>query len=62
MILSIYKDFGFEDIVVKFSDRPEKRVGEDEIWDKAEKALIEAVESTNQKFELNPGEGAFLWP
>ena len=61
LILSIYKDFGFEDIVVKFSDRPEKRVGEDDIWDKAEKALIEAVESTNQKFELNPGEGAFLW-
>ena len=62
LILSIYKDFGFEDIVVKFSDRPEKRVGDDEIWDKAEKALIEAVESTNQKFELNPGEGAFYGP
>ena len=62
LILSIYKDFGFEDIVVKFSDRPEKRVGDDIIWDKAEKALIEAVESTNQKFELNPGEGAFYGP
>ena len=60
LILSIYKDFGFEDIVVKFSDRPEKRVGEDDIWDKAEKALIEAVESTNQKFELNLVKGLFM--
>ena len=62
LILSIYKDFGFENIVVKFSDRPEKRVGDDNIWDKAEKALIEAVDSTNQKYELNPGEGAFYGP
>ena len=62
LILSIYKDFGFENIVVKFSDRPEKRVGDDNIWDKAEKALMEAVESTNQKYELNPGEGAFYGP
>ena len=61
-ILSIYKDFGFENIVVKFSDRPEKRVGDDNIWDKAEKALMEAVVSTNQKYELNPGEGAFYGP
>ena len=59
LILSIYKDFGFDNIVVKFSDRPEKRVGDDSIWDKAEKALIDAVETTNQKYELNPGEGAF---
>jgi threonyl-tRNA synthetase len=62
LILSIYKDFGFDDIVVKFSDRPEKRVGDDSIWDKAEKALIDAVETTNQKYELNPGEGAFYGP
>ena len=62
LILSIYKDFGFENIVVKFSDRPEKRVGDDNIWDKAEKALMEAVDSTNQKYELNPGEGAFYGP
>ena len=61
-ILSIYRDFGFENIVVKFSDRPEKRVGDDNIWDKAEKALMEAVDSTNQKYELNPGEGAFYGP
>lgn len=62
LILSIYKDFGFENIVVKFSDRPEKRVGDDSIWDKAEKALMDAVDSTNQKYELNPGEGAFYGP
>ncbi|MBL6624176.1 MAG: threonine--tRNA ligase [Rhizobiales bacterium] len=62
LILSIYKDFGFDNIVVKFSDRPEKRVGDDSIWDKAEKALIDAVETTNQKYELNPGEGAFYGP
>jgi threonyl-tRNA synthetase len=62
LILSIYTDFGFDNIVVKFSDRPEKRVGDDSIWDKAEKALIDAVETTNQKYELNPGEGAFYGP
>jgi len=62
LILSIYRDFGFDNIVVKFSDRPEKRVGDDSIWDKAEKALIDAVEITNQKYELNPGEGAFYGP
>ena len=62
LILSIYRDFGFDNIVVKFSDRPEKRVGDDSIWDKAEKALIDAVETTNQKYELNPGEGAFYGP
>jgi threonyl-tRNA synthetase len=62
LILSIYKDFGFENIVVKFSDRPEKRVGDDSIWDKAEKALMDAVDSANQKYELNPGEGAFYGP
>jgi threonyl-tRNA synthetase len=62
LILSIYKDFGFENIGVKFSDRPEKRVGDDSIWDKAEKALMDAVDSANQKYELNPGEGAFYGP
>ena len=62
LILEIYKDLGFKDVILKYSDRPNLRVGADEIWDKAEKALIEAVESTNQKFELNPGEGAFYGP
>ena len=62
LILSIYKDFGFSDVVIKFSDRPPKRVGEDQIWDKAETALIEAMEATGLKYSLNPGEGAFYGP
>ena len=62
LILSIYKDFGFEDIVIKFSDRPEKRVGEDAIWDKAEYALQEAVKEAGLTCQLNPGEGAFYGP
>ena len=62
LVLDIYKDFGFEDIVVKFSDRPEKRVGSDEIWDQSEAALKIAVEATGLAYELNPGEGAFYGP
>ena len=61
-MLSIYADFGFTDVVVKFSDRPEKRVGEDAVWDEAEAALKHAVEVTGQSYELNPGEGAFYGP
>ena len=62
LILSIYKDFGFENIRIKFSDRPEKRVGDDAIWDKSEKALKKAMEITGLKYTLNPGEGAFYGP
>jgi len=62
LILSIYKDFGFENVRIKFSDRPEKRVGNDAIWDKSEKALKEAMEITGLKYTLNPGEGAFYGP
>ncbi len=62
MILSIYKDFGFEDVIIKFSDRPEKRVGSDEVWDKSEAALKTAVEKAGMSYELNPGEGAFYGP
>ena len=62
LILSIYKDFGFEDVRIKFSDRPEVRVGSDEIWDASEAALKEAVESTGLAYETNPGEGAFYGP
>ena len=61
-MLSIYADFGFTDVVVKFSDRPDKRVGSDEVWDKAEAALKHAVEVAGQDYELNPGEGAFYGP
>lgn len=62
LILSIYKDFGFEDVIIKFSDRPEKRVGDDEVWDKSEAALKTAVEKAGMSYELNPGEGAFYGP
>jgi threonyl-tRNA synthetase len=61
-MLSIYRDFGFEDLRIKFSDRPEKRVGADEVWDKAEAALKRAVEAAGLSYELNPGEGAFYGP
>jgi len=62
MILSIYEDFGFSDVRIKFSDRPEKRVGSDQVWDKAERALQNAVAVAGGKVELNPGEGAFYGP
>ena len=62
LLLSIYKDFGFEDVRIKFSDRPEKRVGDDAIWDKSEKSLRDAIEITGLEYTLNPGEGAFYGP
>jgi threonyl-tRNA synthetase len=62
LILSIYKDFGFDDIHIKFSDRPEKRVGSDDIWDKSEEALKIAIEATGLSYNHNPGEGAFYGP
>ncbi len=62
LILSIYKDFGFDNVRIKFSDRPEKRVGDDTIWDKAEAALMQAMEATGLEYTLNPGEGAFYGP
>ena len=61
-VMSIYRDFGFEDIRIKFSDRPEKRVGSDEVWDEAEKALKTAVDAAGQDYSFNPGEGAFYGP
>ncbi len=62
LILSIYRDFGFEDVRVKFSDRPQKRIGSDAIWDKSEAALQAAVEATGLAYTTNPGEGAFYGP
>jgi threonyl-tRNA synthetase len=58
----VYRDFGFEEVRVKFSDRPEKRAGSDETWDKAEGALKTAVEVAGLEYALNPGEGAFYGP
>jgi threonyl-tRNA synthetase len=62
LILGIYADFGFDDVRVKFSDRPAKRVGSDAIWDQAEAALKEAVRAAGLEYTLNPGEGAFYGP
>jgi len=62
LILSIYRDFGFNDVRIKFSDRPAKRVGSDEIWDKAEAALRNASAAAGIETTLNPGEGAFYGP
>lgn len=62
LLTEVYKDFGFTDIKVKFSDRPEIRAGSDEVWDKAENALKEAVEQAGFTYTLNPGEGAFYGP
>jgi threonyl-tRNA synthetase len=61
-LIEVYKDFGFEDILVKFSDRPDNRAGSDETWDKAESALKEAVELAGLEYVMNPGEGAFYGP
>jgi threonyl-tRNA synthetase len=62
LILGIYRDFGFDDIRVKFSDRPARRVGSDDIWDRAEAALKEAARAGGLELEYNPGEGAFYGP
>src|ERR1700682_4896812 len=62
MILSIYEDFGFPDVRIKFSDRPDKRIGDDAVWDKAEAALMRALEASGRPWTLNKGEGAFYGP
>ena len=62
LLQSIYADFGFEDVRVKFSDRPEVRAGEDEVWDRAESALTDACDAAELETTLNPGEGAFYGP
>jgi threonyl-tRNA synthetase len=62
LLKEVYRDFGFEDILVKFSTRPVNRAGSDEVWDKAEKALEQAVNHAGLEYKLNPGEGAFYGP
>ena len=62
LILEIYKDLGFENVILKYSDRPELRVGDDFVWDKAEAALLEAVKATKLEYMINKGEGAFYGP
>jgi threonyl-tRNA synthetase len=61
-ILSIYEDFGFSDVRIKFSDRPDKRIGDDAVWHKAEAALMAALEASGRPWTLNKGEGAFYGP
>jgi threonyl-tRNA synthetase len=62
LLMQVYRDFGFDDVMVKFSDRPAVRAGEDAVWDRAEAALKTAVEATGLPYTLNPGEGAFYGP
>ena len=62
LLSRIYKDFGFTDLKVKFSDRPQVRAGDDSTWDKSEKALMDSVKAVGLEVELNPGEGAFYGP
>jgi threonyl-tRNA synthetase len=62
LILDIYRDFGFDDVRIKYADRPAKRVGSDEVWDKAEEALKTASRAAGIEYTLNPGEGAFYGP
>ena len=62
LILGIYHDFGFEDVIIKYADRPKVRVGDDKIWDQAEAALIEALKTSGLEYIHNPGEGAFYGP
>ena len=62
LLMGIYEDFGFTDVVVKFSDRPEMRTGSDETWDKSESALMDAVNAAGLEVVMNPGEGAFYGP
>ncbi|AKR44594.1 threonine--tRNA ligase [Methylophilus sp. TWE2] len=62
MLYSVYQDFGFNDVLVKLSTRPEKRVGSDDVWDKAEAALAAALDQNGLKYDLQPGEGAFYGP
>ena len=62
LLQKVYRDFGFKDVIYKISTRPEQRVGSDEVWDKAEKALIESLERSGVEYQLQPGEGAFYGP
>jgi len=62
LVFEVYKTFGFNEIIIKLSTRPEKRVGSEEIWDKSEEALTKALDNKNLKWELQPGEGAFYGP
>jgi len=62
LILDIYKDLGFENVILKYADRPDIRVGDDEVWNKAEASLLQAVKASKLEYSINKGEGAFYGP
>ena len=62
LILEIYKDLGFKNVILKYSDRPKERVGEDSVWDKSESALLTAIKKSKLEYTINKGEGAFYGP
>ncbi|MGA0266722.1 MAG: threonine--tRNA ligase [Lysobacterales bacterium] len=62
LLYSVYKDFGFEDVMIELSTRPERRIGDDALWDQAEQALAEALAAADIEYQLNPGDGAFYGP
>src|SRR3546814_12585914 len=62
LLQKVYADFGFTDILYKIATRPDKRIGDDAIWDKAERALIDSLEHTGCNYEISVGEGAFYGP
>ena len=62
LLMSIYRDFGFDEVIVKFSDRPQMRAGDDGVWDRAERSLKDALDQTGLDYAVNPGEGAFYGP
>jgi threonyl-tRNA synthetase len=62
LLMSVYKDFGFTEVTIRFADRPAVRAGSDEVWDQAESALRDAVDAAGYTYELNPGDGAFYGP
>jgi len=62
LILEIYKDLGFENVILKYSDRPKIRVGDDSVWNKSEAALLEAIKTSKLEYTINKGEGAFYGP
>ena len=62
LILEIYRELGFDKVILKYSDRPDQRVGDDSVWDKSEKALLEAIKASKLEYSINKGEGAFYGP
>src|SRR5690606_27165993 len=62
LLLGIYRDLGFDEVIIKFADRPPKRVGDDAVWDRAERALLDAMRELGLTYTYNPGEGAFYGP